>query len=214
MNKIENNSTDPKVLNLAIPTTTTTFQKTNRLSVTEYGHVCLPKPIYKMLHAAWGKTKTVGNCRIGDSCFECYVDWVESKKVWMLRLKKAKAAVSEFRTNHKLNFQLEIGANSFGLVISATPPLANSVSGNSPVAPLITRRKSILPFHEAREYVRALGLTSMQDWIDYSKSGYRPKFIPSNPWIAYRGEYSSINDFIGGTAPRRTAVLTGKGVGR
>jgi hypothetical protein len=39
---------------------------------------------------------------------------------------------------------------------------------------------------EAREFVRSLGLKSIQEWKDYCKSGNKPYDIPSTPWSIYK----------------------------
>ncbi len=67
------------------------------------------------------------------------------------------------------------------------------------------KRKQFKPYSAARTFVIALGLTSMQDWIAYAKSGTRPADIPSNPWNVYKDELAGmnppqkfvINEFIG-----------------
>jgi hypothetical protein len=70
------------------------------------------------------------------------------------------------------------------------------------------KRKSFLDYAAAQAIVAALALTSMQDWIAYSKGKdpqgrTRPDNIPSNPWTVYKTELAdqgkkfSINEFIG-----------------
>lgn len=76
------------------------------------------------------------------------------------------------------------------------------------------KRKNFLNYSACRTLVIALGLTSMQDWIAYAKSGNRPTDVPSNPWNVYKDELASmtppqkfnINEFIGCKLPRKTKV--------
>lgn len=76
------------------------------------------------------------------------------------------------------------------------------------------KRKNFLNYSACRTLVIALGLTSMQDWIAYAKSGNRPADVPSNPWNVYQDELASmtppqkfnINEFIGCKLPRKTRV--------
>ena len=76
------------------------------------------------------------------------------------------------------------------------------------------KRKNFLNYSAARTLVIALGLTSMQDWIAYAKSGNRPADIPSNPWNVYKDELAAmtppqkfnINEFIGCKLPRKARV--------
>lgn len=51
-------------------------------------------------------------------------------------------------------------------------------------------------FEKARNFVRQLGLTSLSQWREWSKSGNRPKYIPSSPWKSY-AEYAGISDWLG-----------------
>jgi hypothetical protein len=43
-----------------------------------------------------------------------------------------------------------------------------------------------LPFEEAREYVKSLGLKNSNEWQAFSKSGNRPSNIPSSPKQVYK----------------------------
>jgi hypothetical protein len=54
-----------------------------------------------------------------------------------------------------------------------------------------------LPFEEARDYVRSLGLKSIEEWKKWCKSGKKPEFIPSNPNIPYEKEWTSYGDWLG-----------------
>ena len=54
------------------------------------------------------------------------------------------------------------------------------------------------PFEEARDYARSLGLKSTEEWWDWSKSGLRPRDIPSHPNRVYEEEgWLSYGDFLG-----------------
>ena len=52
-------------------------------------------------------------------------------------------------------------------------------------------------FEEAREFARSLKLASGKEWIEYCKSGKKPKNIPSGPFKAYRNEWKGIDDWLG-----------------
>ena len=59
-------------------------------------------------------------------------------------------------------------------------------------------KKKFLPFEEAREYARSLGLGSIKQWKEYCKSGNKPKNIPSNPDSFYKNNgWRSWGDFLG-----------------
>jgi hypothetical protein len=56
-----------------------------------------------------------------------------------------------------------------------------------------------LPFSEARAFVQALEpkLKDHDDWLDYCRSGKKPKYIPSKPGQVYRDEYKGMKDWLG-----------------
>jgi hypothetical protein len=55
-----------------------------------------------------------------------------------------------------------------------------------------------LPFEEAREFVRSLGLKDIHDWYAFSKGPHRPYNIPSAPCVVYRGHgWKGIKDWLG-----------------
>jgi hypothetical protein len=54
-----------------------------------------------------------------------------------------------------------------------------------------------LSFEEARAFVRRIGLRSFVEWKMWCKSASRPACIPSEPWLAYKGEYAGLPDFLG-----------------
>ena len=54
-----------------------------------------------------------------------------------------------------------------------------------------------LPFEEAREFVRALGLVSGSKWREYCNSGNKPNNIPSSPRFVYKDKWISMGDWLG-----------------
>lgn len=79
-----------------------------------------------------------------------------------------------------------IGTRSCGFPI-ATTSVRWSSSNKNP---------QFLPFEEAREYVRKLGLVNSFEWKAYSRTE-RPNFIPSNPSRTYKGQYINYADWMG-----------------
>ena len=59
-----------------------------------------------------------------------------------------------------------------------------------------TNRK-FLPFQEAREYVRKLGLKTEKEWREYCRSGNLPSYIPTNPAKKYKKDWINIGDWLG-----------------
>lgn len=58
-------------------------------------------------------------------------------------------------------------------------------------------RRRFLPFKQAREFVRALGLESQREWNAYCRSGDRPSDIPAAPDQVYKNEWAGLGDFLG-----------------
>jgi superfamily II DNA or RNA helicase len=55
-----------------------------------------------------------------------------------------------------------------------------------------------MPFDEAREYVRGLGLKSSTEFTEFWRKGKLPKNIPSKPWNTYKDNgWINIGDFLG-----------------
>jgi len=59
-------------------------------------------------------------------------------------------------------------------------------------------RDCFLPFEEAINFTRSLGLKSWSDWREFSKSKNKPSNIPANPESAYKNNgWISMNDWLG-----------------
>jgi superfamily II DNA or RNA helicase len=58
-------------------------------------------------------------------------------------------------------------------------------------------RGDLLPFEEAREYVRGLKLKGQKEWNEYSRSDKKPANIPSGPWAVYKTKWISTADWLG-----------------
>lgn len=54
-----------------------------------------------------------------------------------------------------------------------------------------------LPFEQAREFARTLGLTSSTQWRRYSSSGQKPPNIPTQVWVVYHDKWTDWSDFLG-----------------
>lgn len=62
-----------------------------------------------------------------------------------------------------------------------------------------SKKPEFWSFDKAREYVRGLGIKSINDWYKYTKSGDKPAEIPADPRCVYTrsGEWKSYGDFLG-----------------
>ena len=73
-----------------------------------------------------------------------------------------------------------------------------------------------MPFEEAREYVRKVGLKSHKEWLAWCKEGKRPSNIPSAPEQVYgRTVWVSWPDWLGyesvpGARPTRRGAYSSK----
>ncbi len=56
---------------------------------------------------------------------------------------------------------------------------------------------SWMPFEEAREYVRKLGLRTLKQWTLYAKSKQKPVDIPASPQKVYNVDWIGYGDFLG-----------------
>jgi hypothetical protein len=57
--------------------------------------------------------------------------------------------------------------------------------------------KHFLPFKEAREFTKKLGLKNSAEWREYCKSGNRPDDIHSAPSKIYKNEWKGMGDWLG-----------------
>jgi len=58
--------------------------------------------------------------------------------------------------------------------------------------------KDFLPFEEAKKFVHGLKLKSQTEWFEYTKSGNKPKNIPTSPSQSYKEKgWTNWNDFLG-----------------
>jgi hypothetical protein len=54
-----------------------------------------------------------------------------------------------------------------------------------------------LPYKEARQFARSLGLKSFKEWNRYCNSGDKPDDIPAELYQHYKNEFKGIGDFLG-----------------
>lgn len=58
-------------------------------------------------------------------------------------------------------------------------------------------KRKFIPFTEAREFARTLGLNSADEWLQYCRSGKKPNNIPVRPAQIYKNEWVSTADWLG-----------------
>src|SRR5215218_468321 len=58
-------------------------------------------------------------------------------------------------------------------------------------------RSRWLPFEEAREFVRGVGLTSWSEWLEWRQSPARPSNIPTSPNTVYKYKWQDMGDWLG-----------------
>jgi hypothetical protein len=64
-------------------------------------------------------------------------------------------------------------------------------------------RPTFLPFNEARNFARELGLKNVNEWKEFAKSDLRPANIPYIPERTYSNEWVSYADWLGSSNLRR-----------
>lgn len=64
---------------------------------------------------------------------------------------------------------------------------------------IATHQRQYLPFEEAREFVRSLGLKSQAEWRQYAnaKNGAKPDNIPYKPERTYKDDWKGMGDWLG-----------------
>ena len=62
---------------------------------------------------------------------------------------------------------------------------------------IANQHKQFRSFSEVREFVRSLGLTSIEEWKEYGRSGNRPENIPQKVERTYKNEFKGYGDFLG-----------------
>jgi hypothetical protein len=60
-----------------------------------------------------------------------------------------------------------------------------------------SRNRKYRVFQDARNYVHSLGLITIEDWKEFSKSGKRPLDIPGKPYIVYKKDWKNWFDWVG-----------------
>jgi len=50
---------------------------------------------------------------------------------------------------------------------------------------ILPGKRKYRSYHEAKKFIRSLGLKTWEDWIEYCKSGKKPDDIPANPNVVY-----------------------------
>lgn len=59
-------------------------------------------------------------------------------------------------------------------------------------------KREYLPFQEARDYVRSLGLKNSEEWREYTRSGKKSEDIPANPGVVYKESgWVNLGDWLG-----------------
>ena len=70
------------------------------------------------------------------------------------------------------------------------------------------RKKKFRSYVEIKKFVNEIGIKSQTEWVEYCKSGKKPKDIPSSVWTIYKDEWTGFGDFFG------TGNLSGKDISK
>ena len=135
-----------------------------------------PQRVYKDEWKGWGDFLGTGNIR--DKNFLSFTEAREFvRKLGLKGLKewfeycKSDQKPDNIPSNPNLNYKNN-GWKSYGDWV-----------GNDNIAPT---KMEFLPFKEAREFVRKLGLKNWNEWKAYAKSGNKPDNIPYSPEKTYK----------------------------
>ena len=62
---------------------------------------------------------------------------------------------------------------------------------------IATFNKTFRSYKYAKEFVQSLGLSTIQEWQEFCKSGKKPEDIPTNPYALYKSEWKGYKEFFG-----------------
>lgn len=71
----------------------------------------------------------------------------------------------------------------------------NDFLGNNNPFPCI--KKKFRSYEDARKFATQLGFKTKTQWLEYAKSGRRPKDIPSRPDVTYKKDWFTWKEFLG-----------------
>ena len=66
--------------------------------------------------------------------------------------------------------------------------------------------RDFLPFDKAKEFVHLLKIPTYKGWAEYSKSGKKPKEIPSRPQDVYKSDWVGFGDWLGNGKPNQKGL--------
>ncbi|MDB4839894.1 hypothetical protein OAH75_01065 [Nitrosopumilus sp.] len=124
---------------------------------------------------------------------------------------KSKQRPSNIPSNPERTYKKEWKGNGDWLHVSTivldlipTIPINPNVSVDQAIKNL---KNKFLDYDSAKKYVRNLKLKNQKEWIQYTQSGKRPKYIPGMPWLHY-DEWSGFSDWLGTKRIRPTKFLS------
>lgn len=127
-----------------------------------------------------------------------------AKKKGFLPFEKARYYVRGLNLKNKVEWNSYVTSGKKPIEIPSAPQriylnqyigMGDWLGTNTPSKKLM--RKDFLPFEKAREFVRALNLSTSRDWIMYTRSGMKPNNIPATPLKSYPDEFKGYSDWIG-----------------
>jgi hypothetical protein len=109
----------------------------------------------------------------------------------------AKSIIKDFNIKSRSEWYKSCKLNKIPINIPKTPNKYYNewVSWNDWLGHNITSYKKFIPYNEAIEYIKDLGITSLFEYYDYIISN-SIDFLPLNPINYYKGNYKSSDDFL------------------
>ena len=130
-------------------------------------------------------------------------DWVGTERTGFLPYGEANAFVGPLGLKSVRDWGVYSASGKRPANIPASPNVAYAGKGWTSWSDWLGTGRvrsngDFLPYDEARDFVRALGLKSTKEWLDYCRSGKRLLNIPSNPQKAYAGKgWTNRRDWLG-----------------
>lgn len=150
-------------------------------------------------------------------------DWLGYEPRRLLSFQAARRQVRELRLGSRREWDTWARSGARPRNIPAKPGDAYTRYWRGMADWLGFKRAKPLPFFRARKLIRAVGLRSHVEWLDWCRAGMRPPGVPADPSKAYRVVWRGWRDWFGtaglvaGPRPRKAGLawpVSSPGAGR
>jgi hypothetical protein len=141
----------------------------------------------------------------GDKGWISYGDWLGTGRVYkkdFLPFEEAREFVQSFGLNSKAEWKVWVSSKERPENIPTNPDITYKnkgwISWGDWLGTGRVYKKDFLPFEEAREFARSLGLNTLREWHVWASSKERPENIPASPHKIYKDKgWIGYTDWLG-----------------